>query len=431
MSRRVVVSGLGLLSPLGEGPDAHREAWLSGRSYAGPLALPEAEALPFVAAAEVSDFKPGRYVKPRKNLKVMTRAVRLGVAAAHLAMEDAGLSEGDVEPVRFAIYVGAPHAYGESRDLVPALERATEGGELDMQAFGRDGLPLVNPLWLLKGLSNNVLGFSSQRYRAMGPNANFSGQAAGALQALVAGLAAIRAGRADVALCGGYDSLLCLEALTGYGRLGLLSTADRPPETASRPFDRARDGFVPSEGGAFLVLEEASRARARGARILGEVRGGGEGADAFHPAAAQPEGRGLAVAAHAALRSAAASPADLAFVVADAAGTRAGDLAEALALRTLLGEQADAVPVTAPKGAVGQTVAASGALSAAAALLQLEAGLVAPTANLDDPDPACALCHVRGEPRPPRETANPLALVQAAALGGQAAALLLGSWEDD
>ena len=233
MSRRVLVTGLGLLSPAGEGRDAHLAALLSGRSAVGPLTRLDAGPLPVHAAGQVEGFKPALYVDNRKNLKLMSQAVRLGVAAAHLAMEDAGLAAGDVEPVRFAIFVGAPHAYGESKDLVPALEVSTRGGELDLVAFGRDGLPNVNPLWLLKGLSNNVLGFTSLRYKAMGPNANLSAHAAGGLQAVVAGHAAIRSGRADVALCGGYDSLVCLEALTGYGRLGLLSTADRAPETAS------------------------------------------------------------------------------------------------------------------------------------------------------------------------------------------------------
>jgi len=423
MSRRVVVTGLGLLSPAGEGPGAHLEALLAGRSAVGGLSRIDPGPLPFRAAGQVEGFKPARYLDNRKNLKLMTRAVRLGMAAAHLAMEDAALAAGDVEPVRFAIFVGAPHAYGESKDLVPALEVSTIGGALDLVAFGREGLPNVSPLWLLKGLSNNVLGFTSLRYKAMGPNANLSAGAAGGLQAVGAGHAAILSGRADVALCGGYDSLVCLEALTGYGRLGLLSTADRAPETSSRPFDRDRDGFVPSEGGAFVVLEAAERAAARNARAYGEVCGAADACDAFDAIRPEPEGRGLALAARAALEGAGVGPEDLALVVAHASGTRDGDLAEARALQGVLAGRAGEVPVTAPMGLLGHTVAASGAFGLAAALLLRAADRAAPTANLDTPDPDCDLCHVVGEPA---QLEDGKALVQATGLGGQASAVVVG-----
>ena len=335
MSPRVVVTGLGLLSPLGEGPEAHSEGFLAGRSAVGPLTLLDPGPFPFRAAGEVRDFVPRKHIDQRKSLKLMTRAVRLGMSAAHMAVEDSGLDPASVEPVRFGIFVGAPHAYGEPEDLLPALEVATKDGEFDLVAFGRAGLPIVNPLWLLKGLSNNVLGFTSLRYGAMGPNANLSGSGAGGAQAIGEGWRAIADGRADVALCGGYDSLVSVEGLTGYGRLGLLTTAERPPHTASRPFDAARDGFAPAEGGAFVMLETLDRAASRGARIYGEIVGAGDGADAFDPAAPDPRARGLVVAARSALRAAGASPADVAFqhsfaAESDADGDELSDGAEAL-----------------------------------------------------------------------------------------------------
>lgn len=434
MTRRAVVTGVGLISPLGFGRHAHAEGWASGRSFVGPMTLLDPGPLPFRAAGQVPGFKARDWVDNRKNLKIMTRPVRLGVAGAHMAMVDAGLPTGAhpaegaaaaVDPIRFAMFVGAPHAHGEAKDLLPALERATASGEFDAVAFGRDGLPLVHPLWLLKGLSNNVLGFSSQRYKAMGPNSNLSGSGAGGAQGIGEGLRAIRDDRADLALCGGYDCLVSVEGITGYGRLGLLTTDDTgPPEQSCRPFDVARSGFAPAEGACFLVLEELEHARARGVEILGEIVGAGDGMDAHDPASPHPEGRGLVSATRAALRSAGVGPDEVALVVAHASGSVAFDPVEARAIRRILGDRADVVPVTAPKGAMGHTVAASGAFGACAALFALAQGAVPPTANLDNPDPDCDLLHVRGTPAPP--AAGRLALVQAAGLGGQATTLAVG-----
>ncbi len=438
MTRRAVVTGIGLISPLGAGRQAHQDGWASGRSFVGPITRLDPGPLPFRAAGEVREFKARDWVDNRKNLKLMTRPVRLGVAGAHMAMVDAGLPTGAqdpapgeagpiVDPIRFALFVGAPHAHGEAKDLLPALERSTASGEFDLVKFGAEGLPLVHPLWLLKGLSNNVLGFSSQRYKAMGPNSNLSGSGAGGAQAIGEGLRAIRDDRADIALCGGYDCLLTVEGLTGYGRLGLLTTQqDRPPEQACRPFDKARDGFAPAEGACFFVVEELEHARARGATVFGEIAGVGDGMDAHHPDSPHPEGRGLLSASRAALRSAGAGPDEVAMVVAHASGSVAFDPVEAVAIRSILGDaRAEQVPVTAPKGAMGHTVAASGAFNAAAALLALQAGAVPPTANLEDPDPACRIRHVQGEPVP---LANGrLALVHSAGLGGQATSLAIAA----
>ena len=432
MSRRVAVTGVGPIGPLGFGRDAHIEGWLSGRSFVGPLTRLDLGPLPFRTAGEVQEFKARDWVDNRKNLKIMTRAVRLGIAGAHLAMQDAGLDleevRGELDPVRFAVFVGAPHAFGEAKDLIPALDLSTATGSLDLVTLGSEGLDLVHPLWLLKGLSNNVLGFTSQRYGAMGPNANLSGSGAGGAQAVGEGMRAVRDGRADVALCGGYDCLLTLEGLTGHGRLGLLTHSDRPAHEACRPFDRHRDGFAPAEGACFFVLEELDRARRRGVEILGEVLGAGDGMDAYDPASPHPQGRGLVSASRAALRSAGVGPGDLAFVVAHASGSVSSDPVEARALHTILGDRVELVPVTAPKGAMGHTVAASGAFGAAAALLALDAGRIPPTANLEEPGPGCDLRHVRGTPAPIEASSagGRLALVHAAGLGGQATGLVIG-----
>lgn len=433
MTRRAVVTGIGLISPLGIGRAAHWDGWSSGRSFVGPLTRLDPGPLPFRAAGEIRDFKARDWVDNRKNLKIMTRPVRLGVAGAHMAMLDAGIEAGatdgaphGIDPIRFAMFVGAPQAHGEAKDLLPALDRSTVSGDFDAVAFGEHGLPLVHPLWLLKGLSNNVLGFTSQRYKAMGPNSNLSGSGAGGAQAIGEGMRAIRDDRADLALCGGYDCIVNVEGLTGYGRLGLLTTdPDRPPEASCRPFDAGRSGFAPAEGACFFVVEELDHARARGATILGEVAGAGDGMDAHDPASPHPEGRGLVSSSRAALRSAGAGPDEVALLVAHASGSVAFDPVEARAIRTILGDRrTEEVPVTAPKGAMGHTVAASGAFNAAAAVMALHAAVAPPTANLEDPDAACALRHVMEVPAP--LAAGRLALVHAAGLGGQATSLAIG-----
>ncbi|MBM4320056.1 MAG: beta-ketoacyl-[acyl-carrier-protein] synthase family protein [Deltaproteobacteria bacterium] len=424
MSRRIpVITGMGIVSPLGTGREAFASALLAGRS--GVVARPAAsgDPLPCKVHAPAQGFDPSRLPGQRKNLKLMTRAVAIGLGAAMQAMDDAGIAAGSVQPDRHGAYIGAPTALGEGRDLEPALQLATRNGTFDMDCFAREGLPLVNPLWLLRSLSNNVLGFVSAAFRMMGPNLNICNSGVGGLQAIGEAAQAIRDDRADVCLAGGYDSIVEAQPLALFARMGLL-TSNPDPASASRPFHALRDGFVPAEGGAFLVVEEGERARKRGARCWGQLLGYATVNNAFDLASPGQDGRGIFEAASLALREAGVPPVEVGAVIAHSSGSVTYDPLEADVLRRLLGPARDRIPVSAPKSMIGHTVAASGAFGVATLLIALAERRIPPTLNLDDVAPGCALRHVRGEALP--FTRRPHGLVLAGGLGGQHAALYLG-----
>ena len=424
MSRRYpVITGLGVVSPIGTGRAAFAQALLEGRSGVQARADADQDPLPCKVHAPVLGFDPRGIPGPRKNRKFMTRSVRIGMAAAAQALADAGIGSGEVAPSRFGCYVGAGASYGEGRELEPALDVAVCSGRFDMEVFGREGLPLVNPLWLLRGLANNVLAFGSAQFRMMGPNLNICNSGVSSLQAIGEAAHAIRDDRADVCLAGGFDSLIEPEPMALYARMGLLSQ-NPDPRTASRPFHVWRDGFVPGEGGAFLVVEEWERARARGGRIWGHVLGYGSSNNAFDLAAPDPDGRAILMASSVALRQAGVPPVEIGLVVAHASGSVRYDAVEAAVFRRMMGPARDRIPVTAPKSMLGHTVAASGAFGAVTLLVALAERLVPPTLNLDEVDQRCQLEHVVAEPLVHRR--QPHGLVVAAGLCGQHAALYLG-----
>lgn len=424
MSRRYpVITGLGVVSPLGTGRQAFAAALLDGRSGLRPREAAPDDPLPVYVEAPAQGFHPRQMPGQRKNLKFMSRSVRLGMGAAFAALEDAGVAPSEVPAHRFGAYVGAGLAGGAGRDLEPALRASMTDGELDLVAFARDGLPEVNPLWLLKGLANNVLGFISAHFDMKGPNLNICNSGVSGLQAIGEAAQAIRDDRAEVCLAGGYDSLLEPSILALYARLGLLS-ASRDPALAGRPYHEERDGFVPGEGGAFVVVEELEHAQARGARIWGHVLGYGSADGAYDLAGPEPNGRGILGAASRALREAGVPPVDVGVVVAHASGSRQYDAVEARAIARLLGPARDRVPVTAPKSMLGHTVAASGVFGAVALLSALHERRLPATTRLDHVGGDCPLRHVT-EPGEPY-TRAPHGLVLSAGLGGQHAALYLG-----
>ncbi len=421
MRRYPVVTGIGVVSPIGTGREGFERALFEGAN--GVVRREEDDRVPCRVHAPVRGFDPKTMIPgPRKNHKIMSRAVKIGMAAAGLAMADAGLAPGAVEPRRFGAFMGAGASFPEGRDLEPALELATREGRFDIVAFGEQGLGLVNPLWLLKGLANNVLAFVSAHYRMMGPNLNICNSGVSGLQAIGEAAQAIKDGAADVCLAGGYDSLVVPEHMALYAKLGLL-TESRDPEAASRPFHARRDGFVPGEGGAFVVVEDLEHAKARGAKIWGHVLGYGSTDSAHDLAATDPDGDGILAAASAALRDAGVPPVEVGMVVAHASGSVQYDPIEAMAIGRLLGPARDRIPVTAPKASIGHTIAASGAFGAVTLLLALSRHEIPPTRTLDDVAPGCELNHVT---QPREHRGRPHGLVLAAGLGGQHAALYLG-----
>ena len=426
MSRKVVITGVGVVSPLGNAAPALWAAARAGQSGVVELSHLKLAAYQTRVGGAVLDFQPRNYIADPKSLKLMTRPVRLGVAAMELAVRDAGLASPEalagVDPARIASYVGSPGHAGDRDELLRALDLSYSDDGLDLRAFGADGIATINPLWLLKSLANLVLYFVSMRLGAQGPNANICMSGSGGSMAIGEAFHAIRHGRADIAVAGGYESLLDEERLESFEPSGLLYLGDGPPARASRPFDRDRAGFVPAEGGAFVVLEEAGRARQRAATIYGELVGYGTASSGL--AGRHNDSADAFVGANeAALADARLHAWDVGAVFAQGLATTETDRAEAEALKRLLTARAAYTPVTALKSLTGNLLAGSGPLELIAALGCLAPdAAIPPILNCDHPDPDLGLDYVRGSARP---LDCRRILLNASGLGGTVASLIV------
>ncbi|RIL06977.1 MAG: beta-ketoacyl-[acyl-carrier-protein] synthase II [Proteobacteria bacterium] len=410
--RRAVVTGLGCVTPLGTDVAATWARALAGESGVGALRRFDATSLPSRIAAECDPGAGPRGV-PAKEARRLDRATLLALAAAEEAIADAGLDANAADPERVGVVVGT--SIGGIGTLLDAHDVLRERGPRRLS-------PFVVPM----SLPNMTAAFVSMHGGWRGPIGCPVGACASGAQALGAAARLIERGEADVVLAGGTEAAILPLVLAGFAAMRALSVRNDDPSRASRPFDRARDGFVIGEGAGVLVLEAESSARARGARIRAVWLGYGEAADATHPASPPQDAHGARRAIERALADAGLAPADVGYVNAHATSTPAGDRAEALALRAALGAHADRVPVSATKSMTGHLLGAAGAVEAILCVRALETGELPPTTNLDDPDPDCALDHVAHKARP---HAARVALSNAFGFGGVNASLLLGRAE--
>jgi len=421
--RRVVITGIGLVSTFGGDPEQFFQALARGTNAIRPIDSIEGLGGRAVLGAPATGFNPRDHVDG-KSLRLMAPAVAFGVAAAQMAMADAGLAADAIDPVRLGAFVGSRGHSSDRQDLVGAVQRATESGEFHLTTYGAVGLPLVHPMWLLKGLANNVLYFISLKFNAQGMNNNISLSGVGGTMAVGEAFHAVQRGYLDGALAGGYDSSLDIDRAEMFGESHLLS-ASMDPNAASRPFDARRDGFVPGEGAGFFVLEPLDKARARGANIYGEIKGYGAATAPYSPTHLGPSAKGFAGALAAAIDDAGGRAPEAVF--AHGLATRVSDAEETRALKHLFGAKASGIPVPALKSMIGNTFAGSGGLETAAALFALKHQLLPPTINRTTPDPACDLDYVAGvEARP---AALDTVAVNNVNLGGAHAALVVGRAE--
>jgi 3-oxoacyl-[acyl-carrier-protein] synthase II len=422
MKRRIVVTGIGLVSPFGSNVDGFARALQRGASAVRVIERIEGFRRANVPGAPVQDFAPRDHIDA-KSLRLMSPSVAFGVAAAQLAAADSGLAFEHIDPVRLGAFVGSRGHSSDRQDLLPAVERATDAGVFSLTAFGAEGLPLVHPMWLLKGLANNVLYFLSLKFDAQGMNNNISMGGVASTMAIGEAFHTLQRGYLDVALAGGYDSVLDLDRLEMFETSDVISRAT-DVERAGRPFDRRRDGFVPSEGAAFLVLEGLESAHARGAKVYGEILGYGSSGPAASMALG-PHSCGFSGALAAALADAGGVAPDAIF--AHGLATPASDVQETRALKTVFGTSASRIPAPAVKSMLGNSFAASGAIESVAALVSLRDGLLPPTVRLTEPDDECDLDYVAGA----TARAMPLSVVALsnANLGGAHAALVLSRAE--
>jgi 3-oxoacyl-[acyl-carrier-protein] synthase II len=381
--RRVVVTGMGTLNPLGKTVEEFWHGLVEGRSGAGPLQGIDSSRLTTKFAAQVRDFDPAAYMD-RKLAQRSARFTQLALVASEQAVADAGLVVEDEDPFRVGVEMGTGIGGFEvmTRDAAIFLN----GGRLQ-------------PLYATMVIPNIAAAQVAMHLHLKGPNSTTVTACAASTQAIGNALRIIQRGDAEVMLAGGTEASLCEVGIASFNAIKALSTRNDDPERASRPFDRDRDGFVPGEGAGMLVLEDLEHARARGAPIHGEVIGFGVTNDAYHSVAPDESGEAPARCMRNALADAGMTPEDVDYVNAHGTSTPLNDAAETRALKMALGERAASVPISSTKSMIGHLLGAAGAVEAIATLLCMNHGVIHPTINYETPDPECDLDYVPNEAR--------------------------------
>ena len=406
--RRVVITGLGGVTPIGIGVEAIWAAACAGRSGIGPITLFDVSGQKCRIAGQVKGFVPERWM-PAKHLRRMDDFARYAVAAAVMAVEDAALPLDEAQGRRIGVMLGSNN--GGARTIFNT-----------MMKYAAEGPASVSPFYITAITTSLGAGQVAIRLGARGPNFTIGNACASGLNGVGEAWRYVRDGTCDAVLAGGTDALIDPTELAGFAASRSVSCRNDEPARASRPFDRRRDGFVLSEGAAMCVVEELEHARARGARIYAEVLGYATGNEAFHIAAPLPEGIGVAACMEAALASAGIRPEEIDTVNAQATSTRAGDVNETQGIKRVFGAHAQRLAITAPKSMTGHLIGASGALEVLLSAKTLETGVITPTINLDDPDPECDLDYV---PHVARRAAVRTVLTNSFGFGGANASLVL------
>lgn len=392
--RDVVITGIGVVSPIGIGRDAFWQSLREGQSGVGPITRFDASACPVKIGAEVSNFDGKEWVRPRKSLKLMSRDIQYGFAAADLAMADAGLGPGQVEPTRLGVVYGADMMYCDLEELAGAVRRSMVDGRFDATRWGEAAMAEMFPLWLLRNLPNMVACHVAIVQEAQGPNNTINMSDVSSLIAMSEAVRVIERGAADVMLAGGVGLRINATTYAFRGDLDLSHWQGDPSE-ASRPFDARRDGLVNGEGAATFVLESREHAAKRGATILARIAGDANSHERIEPGKF-PSGAAIRRVIETALRRAGIQPIELSHLNAQGYSLVVEDRYEAQAIHAALGD----VPVTAIKSYIGHLGAGGGAVELAASLLGMLHGEVPRTLNYETPDPECPVNVVRDEPLP-------------------------------
>jgi 3-oxoacyl-[acyl-carrier-protein] synthase II len=385
MDRRVVVTGLGLVTPLGIGVEASWKAAIEGRSGIGPITHFDASQLPVRIAGEVKDFDPSLYIEP-KEIKKMDRFIHFAMAASAMAMEDSGLKITEENAERVGVIIGA------GMGGLPAIEYYHK-------VYLEKGYRKISPFFIPMLIINLASGNVSIKYGAKGPNSAAVTACATGSHSIGDAFKIIQRGDADVMIAGGTESVITPLGIGGFAVMKALSTRNDEPERASRPFDSERDGFVMGEGAGILILESLDYALKRGARIYAEIVGYGMSSDAYHITTPSPEGEGAARCMMAALKDAKIRPEELNYINAHGTSTKYGDELETYAIKKVFGEHAYKLCVSSTKSMTGHLLGAAGGVEAVFTVLSIYNAVVPPTINLENPDPECDLDYVANDSR--------------------------------
>lgn len=421
-SHRVVITGVGVVSPIGIGNEPFWQSLISGRSGIGYLRAFSGENLPCKFAAEIRDFDPHKNIRHKKYIKTMSRDIQLGVSAATLAVEDAGIRPGVVDPERFGVGFGAGRMSSMPQELAEAAKQCADPDDgFLMTRWGEDSMGQICPLWLLRQLPNMPACHVSIEHDARGPNNTITSRESSALLALSESVQTIERGVADCMIVGACSSNIHPVDIAKLNLYEALSRRDDDPERVFRPFDYDRDGTVVGEGAAAFIVESYTHAVRRGAPIYAEILGFGAGCDG-RGLANGAGGTGLVRAIQSALRHAKIEPSEIGHINAHGKSTQRDDLVESRAYHRALGPAAEQIPVTALKSYFGNFDAGSGAVELAGSLLALRHGELPMTLNYEVPDPRCLLNVVHQEPIKLRSLA---ALSVNRTMAGQSAAVIV------
>jgi 3-oxoacyl-[acyl-carrier-protein] synthase II len=412
MARRVVVTGIGLVTPIAIGTEETWQGLLAGRSGIGPITRFDHTAFATHFAGEVKGFDPTRWMTARE-AKTLDPFIQYAMAAGALAVADSGLEIRGELAEQVGCFVGA--GLGGVTTIEATCKSLTEKGP-------RHGFsPFFVPMIIVNLASGNL----SIKFGAKGPNLSQVSACSTGTHAIGDAFRVIERGDADAMICGGTEATVTPLGVGGFNAMRALSTHNQAPEQASRPFDLDRDGFVIAEGAGILVVEELEHAKARGARIYAELRGYGASADAHHITSPAPEGEGAQRCMRLALKDAKLSPADVGYINAHGTSTRINDATETLAIKKVFGDAARKLMVSSTKSMTGHMLGAAGGVETAICALALARGVVPPTINYATPDPDCDLDYV---PNTAREARVQYALTNSFGFGGTNACLILGRY---
>lgn len=405
--RRVVVTGLGVISALGTGVEKNWAALMEGRSGIAKITRFDASELPTQIAGEVKDFDPADFID-KKEIKKMDLFIQYALGAAQLAMDDSGLQITDENAERVGVIVGA------GLGGLPAIEKYH-------QALIDGGYKKITPFFIPMLIINLAPGHISMRFGAKGPNISSVSACATGTHSIGDAYHMIARGDADAMIAGGCESTITPLGIGGFNVMKALSTRNDDPTAASRPFEKERDGFVMSEGAGIVVLEEYESAKARGAKIYAEVGGYGATGDAYHLTAPAPGGEGAARCMKMAMRGAGVNPEDVGYINAHGTSTHFNDLYETMAIKSVLGDHARKVMISSTKSMTGHALGAAGGLEAVYSLMAMARSEVPPTINYQQPDPECDLDYV---PNTGRKAEVKVAMSNSFGFGGTNATLL-------
>ncbi|MDR3581447.1 MAG: beta-ketoacyl-ACP synthase II [Oryzomonas sp.] len=375
--RRVVITGIGLVSPLGCGNAKNWDALVNGRSGIGPITRFDASAMPVRIAGEVKDFNPEDFID-KKEIKKMDLFIQYALAAAQYAMEDSGLAVTDENAERVGVLVGA------GLGGLPTIERYHS-------AFLEGGYKKISPFFIPMLIINLAPGHISIKYGAKGPNISSVSACATATHSIGDAYHIIKRGDADAMIAGGTESTVTPLGIGGFAVMKALSDRNDNPQAASRPFEKNRDGFIMGEGAGIVILEEYEAAKKRGAKIYAEVVGYGLSGDAYHLTAPAPGGEGAARCMKMALANAGVNPEQVSYINAHGTSTPMNDLYETMAIKTVFGNHAAKVKISSTKSMTGHLLGAAGGIEAVFSCMAMEKGVIPPTINYDEPDPECDL----------------------------------------